>query len=586
MTAGVQVGAISPEIKLNGVFLAQNILDYLITVKIERGLAMPGRATLRFDDPGYNVSTGGGFTPGARVEFATGDALLFAGEVTGVSLENRRQSIDFVVTIDDLAYRMALGTKVRTFTKSSVGEVVNKIVGEYGLRAQLQSTPGQIPYLMQAGSDLDFLSQLADQVGFDWWVEDRTFNFSAPKMASPVALTLGDQLTEFDVRTTTLHPGETTITGWWAGQKQEVSGTAALTMAQLKPTADLVSPFVTSAKLNGFSKLTYAGASPANQQDANNIADRLAQQWVSQAVTARGVTLANAAIKPGTSVAIASAGPASGTYYVSEVQHSYSRNGFQTRFTAGDRRPSALVDNLGGTAGSGGLGSALVIGIVSSVGGTEANSEGTVKVKYPSLGGSVDSNWARVATIGGGAKRGMTFLPEVNDEVLVGFQGGDLRQPVVLGGLFNNKDTAIDFGVKSGVVQRRRITSRLGHFIEFGDDTADDQQHIGLTLAGGKHILKLGKKGLEGTVPQGVPVKIQAGNSSIQVTDNGDITLEGGKITLKARTDIELSAVNVVLKGQAKVEASGAQIAIKANAQAEVSAGGQVTIKGAMVMIN
>ena len=112
----------------------------------------------------------------------------------------------------------------------------------------------------------------------------------------------------------------------------------------------------------------------------------------------------------------------------------------------------------------------LVIGIVTTVGNPQG-SAGDVKVKYTSLGDQVESNWARVVTLGAGCSRGMTFLPEINDEVIVGFEGGDARRPVVLGGVYNGQDVPVEFGVANSTVSKRRITSRLGHFVEFGDGT-------------------------------------------------------------------------------------------------------------------
>src|SRR5690606_13076623 len=110
---------------------------------------------------------------------------------------------------------------------------------------------------------------------------------------------------------------------------------------------------------------------------------------------------------------------------------------------------------------------------------------------------TIESDWARITTIGGGPARGMSFIPEVNDEVLVAFEGGDVRHPVVLGGLFNGKDKALaDLVGASGSVDARRITSRLGHVVELGDGGEPATQHVLLGLANGgsppDHKLRLG----------------------------------------------------------------------------------------------
>ena len=66
---------------------------------------------------------------------------------------------------------------------------------------------------------------------------------------------------------------------------------------------------------------------------------------------------------------------------------------------------------------------------------------GRVRVKFPALGDTVESAWARVASPGAGKDRGMMFLPDVGDEVVVAFEHGDTRRPVVLGALYNAKDS-------------------------------------------------------------------------------------------------------------------------------------------------
>jgi hypothetical protein len=122
--------------------------------------------------------------------------------------------------------------------------------------------------------------------------------------------------------------------------------------------------------------------------------------------------------------------------------------------------------------------------------------------------------------------------------------------------------------------------------MEFGDGDATADQHISFTLAGAQHQLVLGKEKFEATVPAGKPMTIKAGNSSIAIAADGSITIQGKKITLKADTDVEISGVNVTTKASVKAETSGTQIASKASATNEVSAGGAMTIKGAMVAVN
>ncbi len=574
----------APVIKVNGQPLSELALMQLDDLRISRVLRLPGRATLRFSDIGYAIAAGQVFAIGTTVEISGHETVIFVGEVTGVEMTLEHGQPEFTVIADDPAYKLTLGTKVRTFTRVSYSEVIGQIAGEHGVQNTVTGlTSPRHDYLMQADSDFGFLNEIADRSGSDWWIDGRTLVVQPYESASTPIILAAEDLHSFSVRASALHPGTATIRGWWPKTKQSVSADGANSTSGAD--ANLVQPYLQAANLRNANKTISTADMPGDQDEAGNLADRLVGRWTAGAVTAKGSCPSNPGITPGGSVRIEGAGPASGTYQVSEVEHTYNRRGFETRFTAGDRRPSGLVDMLSGERSSSFRRDGLVIGIVTTVGNSQG-SAGDIKVKYTSLGGQVESNWARVVTLGAGAQRGMTFLPEVNDEVIVGFEGGDARRPVILGGVYNGRDTPVEFGVANGTVSKRRITSRLGHFVELADGTDPANQHIGLTLAGGNHQVRLGKDRLDAKVPAGVPITVKSGDASIEIGNDGSITISGQKITLKSKTDVEISGLNITAKANVKSAISGTMVEVKASATGEVSAGGPLTLKGAMVAVN
>src|ERR1700712_2447860 len=469
------MGAIAPEVLLDGVPLPAAVLEQLTGLRVKSGFGLPTRATLRFDDIGYTIAAGNSFGIGTVIAVQmAGGQKLFTGEVTGVDLQLDRGVPDFVVIADDISYKMTLGNKVRSFAKMSYSDIVRKIAGEHGLLADIDASRGQFDYVLQTDSDFGFISELAERVGFDWWIEDRTLTFKKPIAArgGPI-LRVGENLRQFSVRASALHPGASTVTGWTPKTKQGMVGKAVTPDAGLLPTAGLVNGFAKVAKLSGQSAVTTSVDSPLGQAEAGALAQRAVNHWASAAVTARGTTLANAAVQIGGSVTVANAGPANGSYIVTEVEHSYSEQGFETRFTAGDRRPTGLVDTLTSSKHSSFRREGLVIGVVTMVGNSQG-SPGDIKIKYPGVDDQLESGWGRMLTVGGGGKRGITFMPEVNDEVIVGFENGDPRKPVILGALFNGRDAQPSFVATGGQVASRQITSRLGHVVEFG---AGDRPH-------------------------------------------------------------------------------------------------------------
>ncbi len=107
-----------------------------------------------------------------------------------------------------------------------------------------------------------------------------------------------------------------------------------------------------------------------------------------------------------------------------------------------------------------------VIGLVTD--NRDPKKLGRVKVKFPILSDSDTSDWAPVIMLGAGKNRGWFFIPEIDDEVLCLFEHGDLERPLIVGALWNGKDTPPD--TNPGGNPRRVIKSREGSRIIFDDD--------------------------------------------------------------------------------------------------------------------
>lgn len=216
----------------------------------------------------------------------------------------------------------------------------------------------------------------------------------------------------------------------------------------------------------------------------------------------------------------------------------------------------------------------------------------------------MESSWARVATVGGGKDRGLVFLPEVNDEVLVSFEGGDLSLPYIVGVLWNNRDRPpkgqiLDPAKK--LVNQRIIRSRSGHEVVL-DDTK------------GKEKITITDKTKKNSI------EIDSVKNSILFKAAGDFTIDiGGKFTVKSKLDMlmdtkakatmkavgnmvfdskagaQMKAVTAMLdlkpSGSAlkgtKVDVQGtAETSISSAAKTSVKGGAMVEIQGALVKIN
>ena len=158
---------------------------------------------------------------------------------------------------------------------------------------------------------------------------------------------------------------------------------------------------------------------------------------------------------------------------------------------------------------------------------------GRVKVAFPWLDAAVESAWARVVTPMAGRQRGLYFLPEVDDEVLVAFEHGSPNAPYVLGGLWNGKDKPPESNA-DGKNNLRAIRSRSGHVVRFVDTAGEER--IEIVDAGGADSIVISKKDNSITVKARSAVTVESGGA-VTVKANGDITIEArGKLVLKGAT--------------------------------------------------
>ncbi len=586
------IGAIAPGIKRDGTVLNADVLDKLVSARIERATGLVGRATLRFGDFGYTLSAADTFALGTTITIGEpGAGTLFEGTVTGVNLEQYAgHAPELVVVADDGAYKLARGTEVATYLNGTYTEVLQKIARRHGLRPKIDTTTLTMEYLLQAGTDLAFLEMIADRLGFAWFVDDNsTLVVTKLKLGAVAAtLTLGEDLQEFSVRASGLRPTSVSVHGWDPDQQQNVTDKNPVGPGGRPPA--LLASYSGTTPAN---KLTAAATAVADRRplttnEAKVMAGAFYDDWAAGALVARGTADVDSAIKPGVTVKVQHAGPASGNYLVTAVEHVYDRGGFVTRFTTGARRPAGLVDTLGPAAPDPGFHMAgVVVGVVTDA--NDPDHAGRVKIRYTGINGEVESPWARVIALGAGNARGAVFHPEVKDEVLVAFEHNDTRRPVVIGGLYSKRNT-LPTGpsyVADGKVNYRRITSRKNHAIELADGDGPEQQHILLLVGTAEHKLRLGADRFDIELAEGKPLTIKAGSAKFDISSSGDVTIEGNNITVKAKAELKLEAgATATLKGTSQAAVQGAQVQVKADATGSVEAGGPLTLKGAMVAIN
>ncbi len=228
-----------------------------------------------------------------------------------------------------------------------------------------------------------------------------------------------------------------------------------------------------------------------------------------------------------------------------------------------------------------------------------------LKVKFPWMNDKDESYWARMATFMAGPGRGAFWMPEVDDEVLVAFEHGDFRFPVIIGSLWNGKDKypqeltitpknqTIKIPIKdqNGKNDYRFIHSREKHVLLFCDE------------AGKLKIVLRTQKSNE------IVLDDTDGEEKIQIYDKDNdnyieihtvkkkITMESktGEILIKAFATITLDCKDLVTKsskttlqkaGTTFTQKSGTSMLIQAGSTMDIKAGSTLTEKASLIKLN
>ncbi|MCU7727317.1 VgrG-related protein [Actinoplanes sp. KI2] len=535
-------------ITMDGRPLEPALYPQVALVRVEESVLLPDYFAIHFDDPHFELFDKGQWTIGTRVEIAfraEGDPVVVtAGEVTAISVEPGASGRhELILTGFDLTHRLARAPKSRSFQKVTDADIASRIAGEYGLDADVDATGATHDYVLQAGeSDYAFLRRRAARIGFDVWVSEKTFHFKkTPRStATPPKLVYGKNLSRFSTRFSAAERSdEVEIRGWDNLGKEAITGRSDTTdLGTDAPAAEELS----AAARRAFGRVKRnAGQFPVKDQaEADALAGSLLLRASGEEVVLRGEAAGDPLIGAGAKVHLEGIGSRlTGAYRVTGVEHSWgAAHPYLTRFVCGGKEPAGIADltTTGAPEKRGWTG--LVVGIVTN--NDDPEKLGRVRVKFPTLTQNDESAWSRVATPGGGKQRGLQWIPEVDDEVLVGFELDDTARPVILGGLWNRKDAPPDPGaVGGGVVKQRMLVSRKDSRLIFDDD----KPQIELMLGGSPCAIKLEKSESSVTGDQKLVItatnieikatsKLALSGSQVEITASGPLTTSGKPIKL------------------------------------------------------
>lgn len=567
------------QVKVEGKPITNDVHEALAFVRVEQSVTLADRFELQFNDPNFELLDGNPFKIGADVEVSFRDdgrlVSVSQGVVTSVSSEAGQDSSEqLIVNGLDASFELTLEPKSRTFLKQDGSQIASKIAKEYGLKAATGAAPFKYQYLIQHNeTDYEFLQRIADENGFRFWVTDKELHFeSIPSSRSPVQLEMYEDLLKINLRMTAANRADSAEASFWDEKQKTVITATATSPGKVTYADSNLLTQVEKEASKGFKKTKLVtGHLPVDEQaKASAIADSRLRYASAGQVILKGEAIGSPKIRAGEKVSIRGAGKTiRGNFLLTSAEHVYGANiTYVTRFTAGEREPAGLVDLLGGTRQSQGNAYSpwgqILNAVVTNV--EDPENYGRVKVKFGTLGKDEESDWARVLAPGAGSKTGFQIMPEVTDEVLVGFEYGDPRRPIVLGGLWNGKDKPPDDSktfFKNGKVVKRTWKTSQGNSIEFFDGSGAADKKIVITDGGSKATISMTENGIE--------LKTTGGKHKVSVDSAGDVEVQSKK-------NISVSGQKVTVEGKTGLELSGGKIDIKAK--------GNVTIKGAMIALN
>jgi uncharacterized protein involved in type VI secretion and phage assembly len=292
---------------------------------------------------------------------------------------------------------------------------------------------------------------------------------------------------------------------------------------------------------------------------AQSTLDRLAKSFLE----ADGKAFGDPRLRAGDTVKIEDVGQFSGEYVLAQATHTYrGGTGYTTSFLISGRTTHTFSDLLKRDAPD--WASSLVVGVVTNT--NDPDGMGRVRVKFPALGADIEGWWARVATINAGPERGLFMLPEVGDEVVVGFEHGDARRPFVLGSLYTGKNK-VPADLKDPSSERKaKFGVKSDHEVH-----VEGKQAMKLKT-GEKLVIEVNRDGKNGTgdalldakgkieEKAAMTFKMTAGQT-LEIEANQSVTIKGtGGVTIESSGPVKLQGATVDINANGPVNVKGMPI--------------------------
>ncbi len=592
--AGAEDEVLSIEILVDG----QRLKDHYTptSIEIDRNMNKIGTAKISFwlpigdgDNRTFEMSESSDMVPGNKIEIKLGyvndKTTAFSGKIVNVGIKNIDQEFnELVLKCSDNAVKMTMGCRSAYYQEQQDSAIISAVIGEHSLTAKVDSTTYTHPQIVQyQANDWDFIRTRAEANGLLVFTDSDTVFVQKPISSGASVLKIDFEENVFSYELSIeARQQETTVTckAWDLKTQAIVEGKST---EPSNSTPGNIKPKELGGKI-GFTATELATTAPLDKNeltawaDAHLLMSRL--NAINGTITLQGSTLP----KLNTIVTLSGFGQRfNGDAMVTSLRH-YVRDG-NWETTLGFGLPAAWVAGQPSVSApaAGGLLPAmhgLQNGTVKKI-DTDPNGQFRIQVDVPVIEPTGKGIWARMAHFYATNGKGSFFLPEVGDEVILGFLNEDPRFPVILGMFYSSKLKAPYTPDKENSI--KAIVTKNGLTLEM-----NDKDKVLTIKTPGNNIFTLSDKDKSITLVDQNNNKVEMTSSGISLNSPKDINIKAmGSITLDAtdkinissKADISLDGLNVNAKAKIAFSAQG-------SASAELKASGQTTVKGAIVMIN
>lgn len=545
------------------------------TITVERTCNRISTATLVILDGDsaiqeFEASNAPSFVPGEKIHIKGGydfeDKTLFKGIITKHAIKSSKQTSYLIIECKDEAFKLTQARKNKIFYEVTESDAVGDIIKESGLKGSMTDTSHTHHELVQyQATDWDFIQCRAQINNMLCFVENGEISIKTPEFgASVLTATFGDNVYSFDAEIDARSQYDAFEASAWNYSNQEIV-TKTAENKNLNTAGNLDASKLAEAAGKNNITLTHTGDIPdeilTTWAESKSMYQQLAK--ICGTVKIQGTEI----VLPGTMITLAGMSDRfNGDVFVCAVNHTITNGNWVTTVEFGlnpewftetyqvSQLPaSGMLPAIGG----------LQIGVVSALEG-DPKEEHRIQVKLPIISAEEEGVWARVLSMHAGEEYGVHFLPEIGNEVLVGFLNDDPNQAIVLGSLFSNTNVSpieySDDNFEKVIMTKSEIKITMN----------DELMSITLETPGEKII----------TIDDDEDViTLKDKNNNFITMDADGITMESGKdIIMKATGDIKMEGINVEIAASAEFKAEGATATVEGSAS--------TTIKGGMVQIN